>query len=454
MKTYLAIDLKSFYASVECVERKLDPLTTRLVVADSSRTNKTICLAVTPALKKYGLSGRSRLFEVEQKAREVKRRTGKELDYIIAPPRMALYIKYSKRIYNIYLKYFSEEDIHVYSVDEVFIDLTSYLSLYNIGAEELTRKVILDVFKTTGITATAGIAPNLFLSKVAMDIIAKHVEADENGARIAYLDELSFRQKLWNHKPLTDFWRIGKGTERRLEKNFIFTLGDLARRSLENEESLYKLFGIDAEILIDHAWGYEPVSIRDIKRYKSKQHGISLGQVLQRPYNYSEGKIIVREMAESLITQLLEKKITTDRVCLFLFYDVETLNSPFFDGDIAIDYYGRVVPHPSQGGIAFESHTSLSSKIVNAVLILYDKIVNKNYLIRKINISFNNVAGTYAENFTLFDDIDKIKKEKSLQNTMMHIHNRYGKNSLLKGTNLQEASTMLSRNNQIGGHRK
>ena len=320
-KTYIAIDLKSFYASVECVDKKLDPLTARLVVADESRTEKTICLAVTPALKAYGLSGRSRLFEVYQKCEEVKRSTGKELDFVIAVPRMARYIEYSTRIYEIYLKYVSKDDIQVYSIDEVFMDVTHYLSLYKMTAEELARTIIMDVLNETGITATAGIAPNLYLCKVAMDIGAKHIDADSYGVRIASLDVRSYREKLWSHTPITDFWRTGPGTARRLEKYGIHTMGDIARLSLEDEDTLYKTFGIDAEILIDHAWGYEPCSIEDIKRYKPKTNSFSSGQVLQEPYSYDKTRIVVREMTEELVLDLVDKGLKSLSFTLEIGYD-------------------------------------------------------------------------------------------------------------------------------------
>ena len=457
-KTYIAIDLKSFYASVECRERCMDPLTTKLVVADKSRTSKTICLAVTPALKAYGLSGRSRLFEVEAKAREVLRQTGKELEYIVAPPRMALYIQYSTRIYNVYLKYFAPEDIHVYSIDEVFIDATSYLPFYKLSARELAVKVIRHVLKETGITATAGIAPNLFLCKVAMDIVAKHIPADEDGVRIAELDVNSYRKELWNHQPLTDFWRIGKGIARRLEKHFIFTMGDIARTSLKNPKILYDEFGIDAEILIDHAWGIEPVGMKEIKNYKSEAKSLGSGQVLHEPYTYEKAKIIVREMAELLALDLFKKKLVTSSITLMVGYDVESLNQSDFDGEIVRDYYGREVPKPAHGSQALGSETNSSMIVVNSFVSLFEKIVNKNWLVRRVNICANNTIAVEQREPSLFDDIElsdggmKTEKEDSLQRARLEIMKKFGKNAILKGMNLEEGATTRDRNQQIGGH--
>ncbi len=450
-RTYIAVDLKSFYASVECVERGLNPLTTNLVVADNSRSSKTICLAVSPSLKKYGLSGRSRLFEVESKAREIKRITGKSLEYIIAVPRMSLYIEYSSRIYEIYLKYFSPEDIHVYSIDEVFIDVTSYLVLYKISAYKLAQLITNSIFEKTMITATVGIAPNLYLSKIAMDIEAKHISPDKNGCCIAELNDLLFRKKFWNHKPLTDFWRIGKGIEKKLNKNGLFTLGDIARCSLISESFLYKIFGKDAEILIDHAWGYEPCSIKDIKSYKSKQKGMGSGQVLHSPYTYEKAEIIVREMTDSLIIELVRKNYLTNSITLIVGYDVEF--SEFYTGDTIVDFYGRTLPKPAHGTIKLNCYTSLMSKILPSVLELYKQIVNKDLLIRRINLQANNIVNTISEELFLFDDIEKIKKEKKLQQAFIQIKDKYGKNSLLKGTNLLKESTMKQRNMQIGGHK-
>lgn len=452
-RVYLAIDLKSFYASVECRERNLDPLTTRLVVADKSRTSKTICLAVTPALKAYGLSGRSRLFEVEQKAREIKRQTGKELDYIVAVPRMALYIKYSSEIYKIYLKYFSSEDIHVYSIDEVFIDITSYLPLYKCTAHELAQRVIKDILSQTGITATAGIAPNLYLCKIAMDIVAKHIPADEDGVRIAELDEMSYRKKLWAHKPLTDFWRIGRGTAERLAKYRIFTMGDIARQALEDEKFLYKLFGIDAEILIDHAFGYEPCTMKNIKSYKSDKKSLGSGQVLQSPYPFEKARIIVREMAENLSLALFDKKLAASSITLQVGYDREGIEKSGFNGQLVTDWYGRCLPKPAHGTFALGEHTNSSRKIIDGTVALFDLIVEKNLTVRRINLCANDVIPLSQKQPLLFEEETYKKKEDSLQTTRLSIISRFGKNALLKGMDLQEGATTIERNLQIGGHR-
>ncbi len=452
-KTYIAIDLKSFYASVECRERGLNPLTTKLVVANASRSSKTICLAVTPALKAYGLSGRSRLFEVEAKAREIKRRTGKELEYITAVPRMALYIDYSSRIYNIYLKYFAPEDIHVYSIDEVFIDATSYLKLYSTTARELAMKVIKNILQDTGITATAGIAPNLYLCKVAMDIEAKHIPADKDGVRIAELDELSYRQKLWNHTPLTDFWRIGRGTAERLEKKYLFTMGDIARKSLTDGQMFYDEFGIDAEILIDHAWGYEPVTMKDIKNYRSETKSLGSGQVLHHPYTFEKGKLIVREMAELLALDLFDRKLVTSSVTLMVGYDIESAADEEFDGEVVQDFYGRTVPKPAHGSISVGDGTNSAKSIVEGFMTLYDRIVNPNLLIRRLNITANNTIPENQRQPTLFDDDSDTEKEDNLQKTRLALMKKYGKNALLKGMNLEEGATTIDRNAQIGGHK-
>ncbi len=458
-KTYIAIDLKSFYASVECRERLLDPLTTKLVVADKSRTSKTICLAVTPALKAYGLSGRSRLFEVEAKAREIKRQTGKELEYLVAPPRMALYIQYSTRIYNVYLRYFSPEDIHVYSIDEVFIDATSYLSFYKMTAHELAVKVIHEVLTETGITATAGIAPNLFLCKAAMDIVAKHIPADKDGVRIAELDVAGYRRQLWSHQPLTDFWRVGKATARRLEKYFIRTMGDIAKTSLKNPELLFDEFGIDAEILIDHAWGLEPVGMKDIKSYKSEAKSLGSGQVLHEPYTFEKAKIIVREMAELLALDLFKKKLVASSITLQVGYDIESLNQKDFDGEVVRDFYGREMPKPAHGSYNFGSETNSSKIIVEAFVELFEKIANPAWLYRRINITANNTISESQRQPGLFDQVDEDEgglnqeKENSLQKARLEIMRKFGKNAILKGTNLEEGATTRDRNSQIGGHK-
>ena len=453
--TYIAIDLKSFYASVECRERGLDPLKTNLVVADASRTSKTICLAVTPTLKAYGLSGRSRLFEVEAKAREIKAKTGKDLDYIVAPPHMSLYIQYSSLIYKIYLHYFSPEDIHVYSIDEVFIDATSYLKFYNIDAHTLTLKVIKDVLSQTGITATAGIAPNLYLCKIAMDIVAKHIPADKDGARIAELDEISYRQKLWAHKPITDFWRVGNGIAGRLAKVGLYTMGDIALQSVKNEQVLYDILGIDAEILIDHAWGYEPVTMKHIKNYKSSQKGISCGQVLSKPYEYEKARIVVREMAELMALDLFNKKLLSSSVFLWICYDKDSLLYDSYEGQLVMDPYGRIMPKPVHGGCGLGTETNSSAVIIHAILKIFDKIVDPNLLIRRINMGANDVIPVEMRQPGLFDEDEEEshKKEDSLQKTRLKIIKRFGKNALLKGMNLQEGATTIERNAQIGGHK-
>lgn len=453
--TYIAIDLKSFYASVECRERGLDPLKTNLVVADASRTSKTICLAVTPTLKAYGLSGRSRLFEVEAKAREIKAKTGKDLEYIVAPPHMSLYIQYSSLIYKIYLHYFSPEDIHVYSIDEVFIDATSYLKFYNIDAHTLTLKVIKDVLSQTGITATAGIAPNLYLCKIAMDIVAKHIPADKDGARIAELDEMSYRQKLWAHKPITDFWRVGNGIAGRLAKVGLYTMGDIALQSVKNEQVLYDILGIDAEILIDHAWGYEPVTMKHIKNYKSSQKGISCGQVLSKPYEYEKARIVVREMAELMALDLFNKKLLSSSVFLWICYDKDSLLYDSYEGQLVMDPYGRIMPKPVHGGCGLGTETNSSAVIIHAILKIFNKIVDPNLLIRRINMGANDVIPVEMRQPGLFDEDEEEshKKEDSLQKTRLKIIKRFGKNALLKGMNLQEGATTIERNAQIGGHK-
>lgn len=452
-RTYMAIDLKSFYASVECRERGLDPLTTNLVVADKDRSPKTICLAVTPSLKAYGLSGRSRLFEVEAKAREVKARTGKDLEYIVAVPRMALYIEYSSRIYSVYLRYFSEEDIHVYSIDEVFIDVTSYLKLYKINAYNLTKKVIKDVLSETGITATAGIAPNLYLCKVAMDIVAKHNPADEYGVRIAELDEMSYRRLLWPHTPITDFWRVGPGIANRLAQRGMFTMGDVARRSLENEQSLYDMFGIDAEILIDHAWGIEPVTMKDIKSYKSRQKCLSSGQVLMKPYEYEKARIIVREMAELLALDLFEKRLLTSSVSLWICYDREGMAESGYRGDIAVDPWGRIMPKPVHGGLGLGWETNSSAILVDSFMKIFDYIVDRRLMVRRVNLSANNIIAEDEKQPELFDDMDLHPEEDRLQECRLNIIRKFGKNAILKGMNLEEGAMTRERNAQIGGHK-
>ena len=493
-KVYIAIDLKSFYASVECQERGLNPITTNLVVADSSRTEKTVCLAVSPSLKQYGIPGRARLFEVIQKVNEInaqrkinapghkftcssyddialKKNNDLELSYIIAPPRMSYYMEYSTRIYNIYLKWFSVDDIYVYSIDEVFIDVTHYLQTYKITPRELVTKVIKNVFDETGITATAGIGTNLYLCKVAMDIVAKHITPDKNGVRIAGLDEMTYRKYLWNHKPLTDFWRVGKGISRKLEKNGIFTMGDVARTSEKNEELLYKLFGINAELLIDHAWGYEPCTIESIKAYKPVTNSLSSGQVLHCPYNYEDTKLIVKEMTELLTLDLVKKNLITSKMVLTIGYDIENLTNPeiskSYFGEITVDQYGRKVPKAAHGTINIDHKTSSTKIITDYVMNLYESIINKKLLVRRINITAEDVVNEddYKNNkkfeqIDLFIDYNEIEKqqkkeklEKELQKAVLDIKTKYGKNAVLKGMNFIEGGTTIERNGQIGGHK-
>ena len=492
-RIYACIDLKSFYASVECRERNLDPLKTNLVVADSERTEKTICLAVSPSLKSFGIPGRARLFEVVTKVREVNNLRRKkayrytftdksynidelnqnknlELDYIIAKPRMSYYMKYSSKIYNVYLKYFAPEDIYVYSIDEVFIDITHYLKTYNMKPRELVTKVIQDVYKTTGITATAGIGTNLYLCKVAMDIVAKHVKPDKNGVRIAGLDEITYRKLLWNHRPLTDFWRVGKGYAKKLEERRIFTMGDVARTSIRNEDLLYKLFGVNAELLIDHAWGYEPCTIKQIKAYKPTTNSISTGQVLHCPYNYEKTKIIVKEMTESLALDLVQKKLVTDQIVLEIGYDIDNLTNPnirnLYNGEITIDRYGRSVPKHAHGTINIDHKTSSSKILLEKVMSLYERIINNNLLVRRITITANKVENESEVKENPYEQIDlfvdykelenkrkKEQAEKEIQKAMLDIKCKYGKNAILKGMNFEEGGTTRQRNEQIGGHK-
>ena len=497
-KKYLCIDLKSFFASVECVERGLNPLTTNLVVADPGRTEKTICLAVTPSLKAYGIPGRARLFEVVSKVAAVnKERQLKakknfsnksfdsealknddtlELSYIVAPPRMAKYIEYSTKIYDIYLKYVAPEDMHIYSIDEVFIDITGYLSTSKLTAHEFAITIIRDVLSSTGITATAGIGTNMYLAKIAMDIMAKKMPADKDGVRIAELDEVSYRKELWGHKPLTDFWRIGKGYAKKLHANNLYTMGDIARCSLDKfgEDKLYKLFGINAELLIDHAWGYEPCTIDDIRKYRPENKSISEGQVLHCPYDFEKTRIIVREMLEILSLKLVEEKFVTDQIVLTVGYDIENLTNPHilkeYDGEITIDPYGRKVPKHSHGSVNLEEHTSSTQIIIDKTLELYDKIVNPKLLIRRLTVAANHVIyetdvvkRDSFEQMDLFTDYEKIqkkqkaesarlKKERAIQETTLYIKDKFGKNALLKGFNLKEGATSIQRNKQIGGH--
>lgn len=489
---YIAIDLKSFYASVECKERGLNPLTTNLVVADSSRTEKTICLAVSPALKQYGIPGRARLFEVVQKVKEInsKRRynapghvfSGKsyedselkkhkeyELDYIIAPPQMNKYIEYSTHIYNIYLKYFSSEDIYVYSIDEVFIDVTHYLKTYKMKASNLATKIIQEVYEKTGITATCGIGTNLYLAKIAMDIEAKHVTANKYGVRIACLDENMYKRQLWNHRPITDFWRVGKGITKKLEQNNMYTMGDVARCSIYNEDKLFKLFGINAELLIDHAWGYEPCTMKSIKSYVPTTNSISSGQVLHCPYDYEKTKLIVKEMTELLSLNLVDKHLVTNQLVLEIGYDINNLTDKniYYKGEITIDRYGRSIPKHAHGTENLDHKTSSNKIITEAIMKLYDRIINPNLLTRRITITANNVTNeAQAEKDEICEQIDlftnyteknikheKELKERKLQRSILNIKKKYGKNAILKGMNFEDGGTTIERNEQIGGHK-
>lgn len=503
-RMYIAIDLKSFYASVECIERGLDPMNTNLVVADSSRTEKTICLAVSPTLKSYGVSGRARLFEAVQKIREANATrlrsapyrmfTGESYDhealklspelaisYIVAPPRMALYMEYSTRIYDVYLKYIAPEDIHVYSIDEVFIDATDYLKTYHLTPREMTMMLVQEVLKTTGVTATAGIGTNLYLAKIAMDIQAKHIAPDQDGVRIAELDERSYRQLLWQHRPLTDFWRVGRGYAKKLEANGMLTMGDVARCSVGksgayySEDLLYKLFGINAELLIDHAWGWEPCTMADIKSYKSSANSISSGQVLQYPYDFNQAKLIVREMTDLLVLDLVAKGLVTDQMVLTLGYDIENLQntqtSKSYHGAVTTDYYGREVPKHAHGTANLNRQTSSTMLITDAVMALFDRIADQNLLFRRVNVTANHVVDEKAVvkqasfvQLDLFTDYEAeqkkneaeettLAKEKRIQEAVIKIKKKYGKNAILKGMNLEDGATTVSRNRQIGGHK-
>ena len=498
-KTYIAIDLKSFYASVECRERGLDPLDTNLVVADESRTDKTICLAVTPSLKSYGISGRGRLFEVKQRVKEAnagrqhdvpgRRLEGSSylfselqakpelaIDFIIAPPRMAYYMEYSTKIYEVYMKYVAPEDIVVYSIDEVFMDVTDYLNTYKLTPHDLAMKIILDVLATTGITATAGIGTNLYLCKVAMDIVAKHIPADANGVRIAELDEMSYRKTLWTHQPLTDFWRVGRGYAKKLEENGMFTMGDVARCSHRNEDLLYKLFGKNAELLIDHAWGWEPTTIEAIKAYKPSTNSLGSGQVLHCPYEAEKAKLVLREMADTLSLDLVDKGLVTDQVVVTVGYDIENLTDPErrkkYHGTIVKDHYGRQIPKHAHGTANLGVHTSSTKKIMGAAAELFDQIVDSSLLIRRLNITANHVMDEASapkksdgfEQLNLFTDYAvleerqaqeqaELEREKKMQQAMLTIKKKFGKNAILKGMNFQEGATAKDRNGQIGGHK-
>lgn len=498
-RTYIAIDLKSFYASVECRERGLDPMDTNLVVADESRTDKTICLAVTPSLKSYGISGRGRLFEVKQRVKEANagrqhdapghkldgsscfhsellKNPNLAIDFVIAPPRMAYYMEYSTRIYNVYLKYVSPEDIIVYSIDEVFMDVTDYLNTYKLSPHDLAMKIILDVLETTGITATAGIGTNLFLCKVAMDIVAKHIPADKNGVRIAELDEMGFRRELWSHQPLTDFWRVGRGYAKKLEQNGMFTMGDVARCSVHNEDLLYQLFGKNAELLIDHAWGWEPCTVEAIKAYRPSTNSLGSGQVLHQPYTAEKAKLVLREMADSLVMDLVEKGLVTDQLVVTIGYDIENLTDPErrkkYRGDVVKDHYGRQIPKHSHGTQNLGRHTSSTKLILDAASELFDRIANQDLLIRRLNIVANHVIDEASalkpdagfEQLDLFTDYAAreaeqkkeeadLERERKMQRAVLTIRRKYGKNAILKGMNLEEGATAKDRNEQIGGHK-
>ena len=498
-RTYIAIDLKSFFASVECVERGLNPLTANLVVADLSRTEKTICLAVSPSLKAHGISGRARLFEVVQRVKQVNMEraracghslTGKtwddtqlrkhpdwQVDYIVAPPRMAYYIRYSTRVYDTYLKYVAPEDIHVYSIDEVLMDVTAYLDTYKLTARQLAMTMIRDVLHSTGITATAGIGSNLFLAKVAMDIVAKHIPADKDGVRIAELDETSFRQKLWSHTPITDFWRVGRGIARRLEMYGMRTMGDVARQSVRNDELLYQLFGVNAELLIDHAWGWEPCTMQAIKAYRPETNSLSSGQVLQHPYTWAKTRVVVHEMAEAAALDLLDKRLVTNQLVLYIGYDSSSLTDSsiraLYHCEVVYDHYGKAVPRPAHGSCRLQVHTSSASIISEAVLALFDRISDPHLLVRRLNLTSNNVIDENSEvlleqkrrpvQLDLFTDYEQeererkareraLKRERKLQQTMLDIKKRFGKNAILKGLNFDEGATAIERNRQIGGH--
>lgn len=498
-RAYIAIDLKSFYASVECVERGLDPMTAHLVVADKSRTEKTICLAVSPALKAYGIPGRARLFEVVRKVREINAdrqrhapgRTftgsscdatelaaspGLALDYVVAPPQMAHYMEVSTQIYQIYLKYIAPEDIHVYSIDEVFIDATNYLHTYGLSARALAMKIIRDVLATTGITATAGIGTNLYLCKVAMDIGAKHITPDKNGVRIAELDEMRYRRALWSHRPLTDFWRVGPGYAKKLAEKGLYTMGDIARCSVGkptdyyNEDLLYKLFGVNAELLIDHAWGWEPCTIADIKAYRPESNSIGSGQVLQCPYPFEKARLVAREMADLLALELVDKRLVTDQLILTVGYDTENLaNADIrrqYRGAVVTDRYGRQIPKHAHGSVRLQPYTSSSKRILQAVSDLFDRIVDKNLLVRRLSVTANHVideatapSGTENQQLSFFTDDNaesnaaELARERRMQEAVLAIKKKFGKNAILKGMNLEDGATAQARNEQIGGHK-
>ncbi|MBQ0124167.1 MAG: DNA methylase [Bacteroidales bacterium] len=455
VRKYIAIDLKSFYASVECVDRGLDPLSTNLVVADPSRTEKTICLAVSPSLKAYGIPGRARLFEVVQKTKAAK------VDYIVAPPRMRRYMEVSTKVYGIYLKYIAPEDIHVYSCDEVFIDATAYLDSYKCSAWDLAIRMVRDVLANTGITATAGIGTNMYLAKVAMDVEAKHSPADKDGVRIAELDEMSYRRKYWNHRPLTDFWRIGHGLAAKLEANFMYTLGDVARCSIECESRLYKLFGVNAELLIDHAWGWEPCTIAQIQSYKPSTNSLSSGQVLSTAYTFEKARLVVREMTDNLVLELVAKKLVTDRMTLSVGYDIENLTDErrrlSYTGPVERDWYGREVPKPSHGSINLPHQSSSTELITDAVMRLFDRIVDKQLLVRRMyvvaerTVDESKMSGIQLD---LFEETRIDPKERRRQEAILAIKKKYGRNAILKGMNFGDGATAIERNRQVGGHKE
>lgn len=497
-RSYIAIDLKSFFASVECVARGLDPLTTNLVVADASRTEKTICLAVSPSLKAHGIAGRARLFEVVQRVREVNcaRRQAAPgnslrgssvqapelaadpslaLDYIIAPPQMTHYMAVSAQIYKIYLKYIAPEDIFAYSIDEVFIDATGYLKTYGLTPRELTMRMIADVLQSTGITATAGIGSNLYLCKVAMDIVAKHIPPDENGVRIAELEERSYCERLWDHRPLTDFWRVGRGYARRLEAAGIFTMGDIARRAIQDEEWFYRNFGVNAGLLIDHAWGVEPCTLADVRAYRPETNSLSMGQVLHEPYSCTQTRVIVREMTELLALELVERQLVTDQLVLTIGYDVGNLTDPIraaaYRGEVTTDGYGRKLPKHAHGTANLHCQTASLRRMMEAMLELFDRIIDPSLLVRRVNLAANRIVperGTLQSDGCLQYDIfstpeeqerraaaerESLAREKSRQEAIVAIRRRYGKNAILKGTNFREGATTRERNAQIGGHK-
>ena len=457
--TFAAIDLKSFFASVECILRGLDPLKAKLVVADESRTEKTICLAVTPALKAYGISGRARLFEVNQTLREVKRRTGETVEFIIAKPQMAKYVEFSTKVYNVYLKYVSADDIHAYSIDECFLDLTRYLKLYKKSARELVKTIIQDVLETTGITATGGIGTNLYLCKIAMDIMAKHVDADQDGVRIAELDEMTYRKKLWSHQPITSFWQVGRGIAARLENCYmnggrgLRTMGDIARASVKNPDALYKMLGVNAELLIDHAWGYEPCTIADIKKAKPRSQSMGEGQVLQDPYTFEKARLVVREMVDTVSMRLVENDFVAKGMVLTVGYDRENVDKGIYRGETVIDFYGRKVPKPAHGTASLGHYSSSQSAFAEAVMNLFDRIVNPSLTVRRLNLVAIDVVDESNEGFDLFTDVQKQEREKKRLKAELMIKKRFGKNAIVKGMDLQEGATTVERNGQIGGHR-